>query len=217
PAVPAPSLVTDRHRALMRQVEALGRSVIAAEAPRLTVVARDRPGLLAAITGVLALSGLDVRSADAAGEDGFAVDVFAVEPARGHWPDWELVADELEAVLRGNFPLTERLAEQERAYASGHRATSARPVATQVTIDNAASATCSVVDVRAEDSLGLLHRITTSLFNEGLDVVAARVSTLGHEVVDAFYVRDKSGGKVTDPERIRHIDRRVQDAVPPRT
>jgi [protein-PII] uridylyltransferase len=215
--LPAPSLVTDRHRALMRQVEVLGRSVLAAEAPRITVVARDRPGLLSAITGVFALQGLDVRSANAGGEEDFAVDVFTVEPARGHWPDWERVADQLEATLRGTLSLSERLAEQERVYAGGRRAVAARPVATQVTVDNAASTTCSVVDVRAEDSLGLLHRITASLFDEGLDVVAARVSTLGHEVVDAFYVRDKSGGKVTDPERIRRIDHQVQAAVPPRT
>jgi [protein-PII] uridylyltransferase len=217
PVLPAPSQVTDRHRALMRQVEVLGRSIVAAEVPTITVVARDRPGLLSAITGVFALQGLDVRSANAAGDEGFAVDVFTVEPARGHWPDWERVADQLEAVLRGTFPLSERLAEQERVYAGGRRPVAARPVATQVTVDNTASATCSVVDVRAEDSLGLLHRITASLFDEELDVVAARVSTLGHEVVDAFYIRDKSGGKVIDPERIRRIDHRVQAAVAPRT
>ena len=213
PVEPAPSLVTDRHRGLMRQVELLGRSVVAAEPPALTVVARDRPGLLAAVTGVLALRGLDVRSADAANEDGFAVDLFSVEPARGRWPDWERVADELDAVLRGTLRLDERLAEQERVYAGGRRATSARPISTQVTVDNAASARFSVVEVRAADSVGLLHRITTSLFGEGLDVVAARVSTLGDEVVDAFYVRDSSGGKVTEPERIRRIDRNVQGAV----
>jgi [protein-PII] uridylyltransferase len=213
-AVPAASLVTDRHRALMRQVEILGRSVIAAEAPALTVVARDRPGLLAAVTGVLALRGLDVRSANAASESGFAVEVFSVEPARGRWPDWDLVSDELEAVLRGTLPLAARLAEQERAYAGEHRATSARPVTTQVSVDNTASTTCSVVEVRAADSLGLLHRITSALFEEGLDVVAARVSTLGHEVVDAFYVRDRSGDKVTDAGRIRAIDNLVQGALP---
>lgn len=215
PPEPAPSLVTDRHRALMRQVEALGRSVIAAEAPRLTMVAKDRPGLLAAVTGVLALRGLDVRSANVASEGGFAVEVFTVEPSRGRWPDWEQVGDELDAVLRGTLPLAERLAEQERVYSRGTRALTARPVATpQVTVDNSASAASSVLEVRAPDSVGLLHRITTALFDEGLDVVAARVSTLGREVVDAFYVRDSAGGKIVDPERIRRIDRRVQEAVP---
>jgi [protein-PII] uridylyltransferase len=87
-------------------------------------------------------------------------------------------------------------------------------VTTQVSVDNTASTTCSVVEVRAADSLGLLHRITSALFEEGLDVVAARVSTLGHEVVDAFYVRDRSGDKVTDAGRIRAIDNLVQGALP---
>ncbi len=212
PTVPK-SIVTDRHRALMRQVETLGRSVVAAEAPWVTVVARDRPGLLAAVAGVFALRGLDVRSADMASENGFAVEVFTVEPARGRWPDWERVSDELEAVLRGSLPLADRLAEQERAYAHGRKPASARPIATQVSLDNSASTNCSVVEVRARDALGLLHRVTASLFDEGLDVVSARVSTLGQEVVDAFYVRDHEGRKISDPERIRRVDQRVHDAA----
>ncbi len=207
---PPASLVTDRHRGFMRQVERLGRSIVSAETPTVTVVARDRPGLLSAVTGVFALRGLDVRSADIAGEDGFAVETFVVEPSRGRWPDFELVADQLEAVLRGSFPLEERLAEQVRTYAEGRRSVSSRPVEVRVDVDNAASAASTVVDVRAEDDLGLLHRITATLFGLDLDVVASRVSTLGHEVLDAFYVRDTAtGGKVTDPEQIS----RIQDAV----
>jgi [protein-PII] uridylyltransferase len=199
-------LVTERHRGFMRQVERLGRSVVAAEVPNVTVVARDRSGLLSAVTGVFALRGLDVRSADIAGEDGFAVETFVVEPARGRWPDFKLVADELEAVLRGTFPLEERLAEQARTYAAARRPVSPRPVQRSATADNAASAISTVVEVRAEDAVGLLYRVTRALFALDLDVVAARVATLGHEVVDAFYVRDAAtGGKVTDPARIAHI------------
>jgi [protein-PII] uridylyltransferase len=212
-------VVTERHRGFMRQVERLGRSVVAADVPNVTVVARDRPGLLSAVTGVFALRGLDVRSADVAGEDGFAVETFVVEPARGRWPDFELVADELEAVMRGTFPLEQRLAEQARAYAGGRRAVSPHPVEPRVTVDNAASAGSTVVDVRAVDALGLLHGITAALFSLDLDVVAARVSTLGHEVVDAFYVRDAgtgkaaTGAKVTEPGRIQAIIDGVARAV----
>ena len=44
--------------------------------------------------------------------------------------------------------------------------------------------------------------------------MAARVSTFGHEVVDAFYVRDRSsGGKVVDPERIKRIEDGARAAV----
>ncbi len=128
-----------------------------------------------------------------------------VEPSRGRWPDFKLVADQLEAALRGTFPLEERLAEQVRAYAEGRRSVASRPVEIGVEVDNSASATSTVVDVRAEDDVGLLHRITAALFALELDLVAARVSTLGHEVLDAFYVRDATGGKVTDPELIQRI------------
>ncbi len=207
-------LVTDRHRGFMGQVQRLGRSVMAAEAPNVTLVTRDRPGLLSVVTGVFALRGLDVRSADIASEDGFAVEAFVVDPSRGRWPDFQHVADQLDAVLRGTFPLEERLAEQARAYATGHRPVSSRPVEVRVDLDNEASSGSTVLDVRAEDDIGLLHRITKALFALDLDVVAARVSTLGHEVLDAFYVRDATtGGKVTDPDHMQRIRERVIDAI----
>ena len=207
-------LVTDRHRGFMRQVERLGRSVVAAEVPFVTVVARDRPGLLSAVTGVFALRGLDVRSADVAGEGGFAVETFVVEPARGRWPDFKLIADELEATLRGTLPLERRLKEQARTYAPARRAVTAHPVETRVSVDNEASAESTVIEVQAEDAAGLLHGVTAALFELHLDVVAARVSTFGQEVVDAFYVRDAvNGGKVADVNHIEHIKERVARAI----
>ena len=87
------------------------------------------------------------------------------------------MADELDAVLRGTFPLEERLAEQARAYAEGRRPVSPVPSTPDVTIDNEASAESTVIEVRAEDAVGLLHRVTAALFALDLDVVAARVST----------------------------------------
>ena len=62
------SLITDRHRGFMDQVQKLGRSVVTATGPTVTVVAKDRPGLLAAVAGIFALHGLNVRSADVTGE-----------------------------------------------------------------------------------------------------------------------------------------------------
>jgi [protein-PII] uridylyltransferase len=72
-------------------------------------------------------------------------------------------------------------------------------------VDNEASETATVLEVRAIDEIGLLHRITRTLFDSGLDVVSARVSTLGEMVVDAFYVREPGGAKVTDPGRLAII------------
>jgi [protein-PII] uridylyltransferase len=209
-----PSLVTERHRGFMRQVEKLGRSIVVAEPPNVIVVSRDRTGLLSAVAGVLALHGLDVRSADVAGENDYAVELFVVEAARGRWPDAKLIGDELDAVLRGTLPLDQRLAEHARVYEEGRRARSPAPVVTRVVVDNSASRESTVVDVRAGDAIGLLHRVTAVLVEQGLDVVAARVATLGPEVADAFYVRDAaSGTKVTDAGRIGRIEDLVGRAI----
>jgi [protein-PII] uridylyltransferase len=45
-----------------------------------------------------------------------------------------------------------------------------------------------VLELRAADSAGLLYRVATALDDAGAEVRAARISTLGGDVVDAFYL-----------------------------
>ena len=59
-----------------------------------------------------------------------------------------------------------------------------------------------------------LHRITRVLFEASLDVVSARVSTLGELVVDAFYVREAEGEKVTEPARLDQIIAAIWASLP---
>jgi [protein-PII] uridylyltransferase len=78
-----------------------------------------------------------------------------------------------------------------------------------VTVDNEASADASVVEVRGPDALGVLYRIARALLDMQLDIRHAKVVTLGHEVVDSFYVVDRHAQKLTDPELIRELERGV--------
>ncbi len=205
--------VTDRHRQLIAQARRLGRSVLVAEDDRVTVVAEDRPGLLATVTGVLALFGLDVRTADVASADGYAVEQFHVVPQLGRWPDWSRVADDLEAARRGRLPLAARLAQRAETYRGASRG-AARPVTTRVHVDPTASQAATVVEVRTADRIGVLHWLTSTIQAHGLDVVSARVSTLGGEVVDAFYIRDPTtGGPVSDPTILRQLERALLAAA----
>jgi len=57
--------------------------------------------------------------------------------------------------------------------------------------------------VRAHDAPGLLWRMGRALGECGLNVRAARVETLGAEVVDVFYVTGEDGQPLTDRERRR--------------
>jgi len=205
--------VTDAHRSVMAEVRAGGRAVVVLDPPRVVVAAPDRRGLLASVAGTLALHGLDVRSADVSSEGGVAAEVFTVEVGRGSWPDSARLREDLEAVLADRLALGDRLAAKAKDYDGHRRPAAARPVVPQVTVDNTASASSSVVEVRAVDEVGLLHRVTGALFDCDLDVVSARVSTIGNEVVDAFYVRDAAGTKVTDPGALEALDRAVRAVI----
>jgi [protein-PII] uridylyltransferase len=57
-----------------------------------------------------------------------------------------------------------------------------------------ASARYDVLEVRAHDEPALLHKIGSALSAAGAYVTSARVSTLGSEVVDVFYLRRPDGG-----------------------
>ncbi len=205
--------VTEGQQRLVEEVREAGRAVVAFDPPRVTVAAADRPGLLASVAGVLAIHGLDVRSADATSSDGIAVEVFTVEVPRGSWPDSARLREDLEAVLADRLVLSERLAARAEAYAGGRRAWSPRSITPHVVTDNEASASSTVLELRAPDEMGLLHRVTQALFDCALDVVSARVSTIGQEVVDAFYVRTADGTKVTDPARLRSVEEAVLAAA----
>ncbi len=54
------------------------------------------------------------------------------------------------------------------------------------------------MEVRSPDDVGVLYRVARTFTDLGLDIHQARAVTLGHEVVDTFYVRDASGRAVDE-------------------
>lgn len=190
------------------QVELLRRGELAllAQGRRVTVVAPDRTGLFAAVTGALALNGLSVRRATAVeGVPGMALEIFDVEKTFDRPVDWKLVERAVIDEISGLTPLGDRLRQRDDTYARNRRPASAYPTKNHVKIDNSASDRASIIEVRTNDRLGLLHHITTALAGEGIDVVSALVDTLGHEVIDTFYVLDRDGNKLSNPETMAGI------------
>jgi [protein-PII] uridylyltransferase len=210
----APDLLLAAHRELIDEVRDTGLPSVSLQPPQVIVAAPDRPGLFSSVAGALALHGMDVRAANVAGEEGVAVEAFTVEVARGTWPDTAKLREDLAAALTDQMAIGERLSERERIYPPRRRSAADPPVI-DVTVDNDASETATVLEVRAPDEIGLLHRITRALFNAGLDVVSARVSTLGEMVVDAFYVRESGGRKLTDPERLSSVTVAIEEEIGP--
>lgn len=199
---------TAEHRALLAE----RRLIVQGEAGTLTVVAPDRPGLFSRVAGTLALNGVDVVDASAHTETGMALEVFRVKSVFGDEPNWPRVRADVERALAGRLALRARLAERARTYPAP-RATNARPKAPRVVVDNHTSDLATVVEVEAPDGIGVLYRITQALLECDLDIVNAKVQTLGSDAIDAFYVRDGRGAKVEDHAYLAEIERAVLHAL----
>lgn len=166
----------------------------------LIIAAIDRPGLLADVTGVLAAHRVDIVNAQIFSlTDGRVLDVFIVHDPEGgplrSGPRWDALRGDLTRV--GTSPGIGADLVRERLRPSPLGGRPEPPVPVKVRVDNAASATHTVVDVFARDRVGLLHRITRTLHRLGLSVSVAQIATEAHRATDAFYLTDADGAKVT--------------------
>jgi [protein-PII] uridylyltransferase len=194
-----------------RALMAAGAVAVQAADDLITVVAPDRSGLFSRVAGVLALHGLDVIAADAASEDGMAIEAFRVTSRFGSTVPWDRVVTNVHAALEDRLAIEARLADRIRTYqvrAAVHRLPP--PV---VRFDDAASATATVVEVHAPDRVGLLYRVSRAFAELAIDVRVAKVQTLGDLVVDSFYVTTVDGGVVSDAALRAEIERALLHAV----
>lgn len=192
---------------------AAGGRHIEASGSLLTVMSDDRPGMFSRVAGVLAMHGLDVLAAAAySSEDGRALEEFRVCDRVRDEPPWERVVADLELALDGHLAVHARVMARARTYA--RRAPGSRhPVVPSVTFENHASDDATVIDVRAKDAIGTLYRITRTLAEFDLDIRFAKVQTMGSDALDAFYVRDRSGAKLTEQRRLAEIERAILHAI----
>jgi [protein-PII] uridylyltransferase len=200
---------TDHQRQLLDQGEV---AVEPGENGVITVVAPDAPRLLATVAGVLALHRLAIRSLDARVDGRMALVEAVAAPKFGTDPGWDAVRLDLRRALSGALDVEGEILRRSAAYQSERsmRVLVAAPLA--VWLDGASDRS-SVVELRAPDAVGLLARVTAQIVAAGLLLQAARCSTLGVEVVDAFYVVETDGSLVTDPARRREIVRLLEAAA----
>ncbi|MGH2703112.1 MAG: HD domain-containing protein, partial [Actinomycetota bacterium] len=170
-----------------------------------TLCVPDRPGTLARGAGVLAIHRVPVLSARAyVTTDGLALTRFLV--ARPPERTLAELPPAFDAAFSGRLALEARLLDKIRDYRTGH------PVRADVRVLNDASATSTVVEIRAPDSLGLLYALAAGLTDVDLDIHVAKIDTLGHRVVDVFYVRTLQGAKL-GAEQSDEVRRAVRHRV----
>jgi [protein-PII] uridylyltransferase len=230
-AMPARYFLTElpaqspRHLRLLQMGRTISLAAVVRHRPSLghsemALTAADRPGLLAIVAGVLAAHRIDIQHAEVFSTPeepalgwigGRALDLFelrgpedgAVDPIR-----WRAARADLQRVLDGEVGLEELMARRLRA--SPLPAKPLPRVATKVVIDNDSARNHSVIDVFTADRVGLLHTLSRTFFDLGLDVDLAKITTEGHRAADAFYVRTRDGGRVEGQEARRVVETLTQ-------
>lgn len=166
----------------------------------LVVAVPDQPGVLPAVAGVLALHRLTVRAADLRSMElpdrlgEVLVLRWRVAAEYGSLPEAARLRTDLVRALDGSLDVPSKLADREAAYP---RRRGVVPPPPRVTVVPEVSSLATVLEVRAPDAVGLLHRIGRALESAGVRVRSAHVSTLGANAVDTVYVVDADGKPLT--------------------
>ncbi len=172
-----------------------------AESPhmyRVTMVAPDRRGLLSKAAGVLALNSLRVHSASVNSHEGSAINTFMVSPHFGSPPAAELLRQQFIQALADDLDVLDALDQRHRD-SSQRGSTPVGEVSTAVPANHAPAPPRILwfddtvpgqvlVEIRTTDRAGLLAVLTGVLERADVDIVWAKVTTLGSSVNDVFSI-----------------------------
>ncbi|MFD6395521.1 [protein-PII] uridylyltransferase [Nocardia sp. NPDC060249] len=175
-----------------------------------TVIAPDEPGLLSDAAGVLALHALRVLSASLGSAGDSAINTFVVMPKFGDPPDAGLLRQELIRATTGALDLPAVLAKRE-AEAVGTGPGRYARAAPRLIWSPTSTPGQVILELRADDRIGLLSRLAGAFAATGANVRWAKVVTMGSAVVDAFCLEL---GDADSPALRDRIEKAVLDVVP---
>ena len=177
----------------------------------------DRPGLFSRITGVLAECGLNILGAQIFTRmDSIALDRFFVTDARtGQLPKGvqrEKCAERLVTALAAEkdveLDLTSLPVETIE-----YQAVADERIPTVIEFDNRSSEDFTILDLEAEDHVGLLYVVSDTLAELGLDIQLAKIQTEKGAAIDSFYLIDRGITKVISANRQKQIEVRLRKAI----
>jgi [protein-PII] uridylyltransferase len=179
----------------------------------LILVTRDHPGLFAEIAGGLSAFNLNILSAQLNTRgDGLVCDVFQVGSLAGthklHREDYPRVGRLLNKVITGQANIEDYLKTHTRP---SMKATSMHAVfPPRIRIDNSVSPFATVIEIQAEDRLGLGYQIAKTLSGAKLNIVFAKLSTEKSYAFDVFYVCDKRRNKIVEAQRLKQLEEQLR-------
>jgi [protein-PII] uridylyltransferase len=174
----------------------------------LLLCARDVHGLYAMVAGTLASRGLNILGSTVyTTRSGLALEVYRIPTPPGGETErrlaWKAFEDALRDVLAGSRDL-DQLIRQRRRPLGRPQAPARHPPSVKIT--NGESDFYTIIDVAADDRLGLLYELTRTLAEHGCEIYVSKATTILDQVADTFYVKDaRTRKKLGDARRIEKL------------
>jgi [protein-PII] uridylyltransferase len=169
---------------------------------------QDQHGLFSNVAGALTASGINIIGTHVyTTRTGLALEVYRVSTPPGSGEErrerWERLDRTLDDVLAKRIAVRELIASQRRPLGRATPPLASPPV---VVVRNDVSDFYTVIDITADDRLGLLHDLTRTLSEHGLEIYVSKATTVLDQVADTFYVKKSADQKrVTGPEEIAKL------------
>ncbi len=175
----------------------------------------NKPGLYSKIAGVFFLNNLNILGSHAySWGNNMALNIFKVMPPEDKIFEnekWRKAEEEINIAINDDHFLDKLKTKipKQIVLPSGMEA---RP--NRVKIDNESSSFFTIIELFTVDFQGLLFSITNTLFEQGVDVSTAIISTKVDQVVDVFYVKSFEDEKIDNPETVENLKKIIIDSLP---
>ncbi len=157
------------------------------------------------ISGLLSGMGMDIKEAMVCNaQGGVRIASFQVEDRDFSVPVPAARIEDV-AVVIGDVLTARRKPESVFRRSNIFRRSNSAPILhsePKVQFDNDCSQRFTVIDVFATDTQGLLYTLAHTLNSHNLAICLARIDTSVDQVVDVFYVQDRNGAKIENPQAI---------------
>jgi [protein-PII] uridylyltransferase len=88
------------------------------------------------------------------------------------------------------------------------------PIDTKVTFPKPKDQNTTIMVVIAQDRPGLLHQVARAFIECHAHLLSAKISTFGERAEDIFYITDRDGKPINNPEERNKIAETVCAALP---
>ena len=184
---------------------------------RIVLDKQNSAGCFHRIAGTLTSQRLEILTAQiCTTTDGIVVDVFNVRDTdfKGQIPQHRMdeVGQAICQVLRKEFKVDEMF-QRSRRFSWKSAKAPIGELPNRVTIDNDSSDRCNIICVFTHDRPGLLYTISRAIYRLDLSIELAKIATHLDQVLDAFYVTDREGKKITDTTRLATIQQELTQTL----